>query len=278
LQSLGVDETLLALRSTLRNKQGKTHPAGFSIASPVQAGKIYADIASRPLAEHCLDEQAANALLDWPTEDVLHAYRQSGIQPDQQAMRDLLKAIDSDASMDDIEYWLGQDPVLVYRFLRYANSAALGLSREIDALRQGLMVLGLSHTKKWLLDLFPHAAHDLNLQPVRKRMVLRAQFMADLLDAGESVALRRELYLSGLLCQIDQLVAEPLAGVLSSIPLPCRVKDAIAGKTGPYWPILEVAMAIESPQLDITFERCQQHSFDLEEVNLVLLRTLATLK
>lgn len=274
---LSVDQTLLALRVTLRGKPGK-NPAGFSSPSPVQAGKIYQDIASRTLAEHCLDEQAAAALLDWPAEDVLHGYRQSGVQPSQRVMRDLLKAIDGDASMDDIEYGLGQDPVLAYRFLRYANSAALGLSREIDALRQGLMVLGLSHTKKWLLDLLAHAAPDLNLQPVRQSMVLRASFMAALLDAGESEALRRELYLCGLLCQIDQLVAEPLASVLGSIPLPSRVKDAIAAQTGPYWPFLEVAMASESPQLELAFERCEQHGFDLEEVNLVLLRTLAALK
>jgi len=281
VSGLSVDDTLLALRLALRGKHGTPGTPGTQSlhqASPVQAGKIYQDIASRTLAEHCLDEQAASALLGWPVEDVLHGYRQSGIQPGQGVMRCLVKAIDSDASMDDIEFWLGQDPVLAYRFLRYTNSAGLGLSREIDALRQGLMVLGLSHTKKWLLDLLPHAAHDSNLQPVRQAMVLRATFMADLLDAGESEALKRELYLCGLLSQIDQLVAEPMANVLASIPLPSRVKEAIAGQTGPYWPFLEVATATESTQLDLTLARCQQHSFDLEEVNLVLLRTLATLK
>lgn len=274
---LSVDETLQALRTTLRGKQRHPSAAGLHTTSPVQAGKIYQYIASQTLAAHCLDEQAACAVLGWPTEDVLHHDHPAGIQPAQQSLRDLLKAIDGDTAMDDIEYWLGQDPVLAYRFLRYANSAALGLSREIDTLRQGLMVLGLSHTKKWLLDLLPHATPDLNLQPVRLGMVLRARVMAALLDAGESETLRRELYLCGLLCQIDQLVAQPLASVLGSIPLPSRVKDALAAQTGPYWPFLELAMATESAPPGATCACCQQHSFALEEVNQVLLRTLAAL-
>jgi c-di-GMP-related signal transduction protein len=109
-------------------------------------------------------------------------------------------------------------------------------------------------------------------------MVLRACFMAELLDAGESEALKRELYLCGLLSQIDVLLGEPMASVLRAIHLPSRVKQALLSQDGPYWPYLDLAMCVESPLLEDTPERCSQHGFDLEEVNLALLRTLAVLK
>jgi c-di-GMP-related signal transduction protein len=217
------------------------------------------------------------ALLGWPMEDVLYGYRQARIQPGHQAINTLISSIDSDASMAEIEHHLSQEPLLAYRLLRYLNSAGLGLTREIDSLRQGLMVLGLSRTKTWLQDLLSNASHDPNLRPVRTAMVLRASFMAELLDAGESDALQRELYLCGLLSQIDLLLGESMAVALRTVPLPGRIKDAIVTQTGPYWPFLDVAMSLETPHPQATLARCAQHSFDLEEVNLALLHTLAEL-
>jgi c-di-GMP-related signal transduction protein len=208
-------------------------------------------------------------------EDVLYSYRQARIQPDHEIIRQLIGAIDADASMDHIERCLGDEPMLAYRLLRYTNSAGLGLNREIDSLRQGLLVVGLARTKSWLQELLPNATQDHNMQPVRQAMVLRARFMAELLEAGESTALKRELYLCGLLSQIDLLLGEPMPGALRALPLPGRVKDALLAQEGPYWPYLDLAASVETPLLDATRNCCAQHGFDLEDVNLALLRTLA---
>lgn len=278
IAGLTPEQALMALRVSLRRPSGARGSPGLHTGSLVRANQIYDGIASRALAEHCLDEQGAAALLGWPMEDVLHSYRQARIQPGQHAIRKLIKAIDADASMDDIEHWFSEEPILAYRFLRYTNSAGLGLRQEIDALRQGLMVLGLARTKSWLQELLPHATQDPNLQPVRQAMVLRARFMAKLLEAGDSDALKRELYLCGLLSQIDLLVSEPMVSVLRAVALPGRVKDALLAQNGPYWPYLDLAAAIETPFLELTRERCGQHGFDPEDVNLALLRTLAQVR
>jgi c-di-GMP phosphodiesterase len=275
--NLSTDEALLALRVSLRSRHGSERVSNLRGISSVRANQVYDGIASRALVEHCLDEQGAAALLGWPMEDVLYSYRQTRIQPCQQTLQHLINAIDADASMDKIEHWLGEDPVLVYRFLRYTNSAGLGLNREIDSLRQGLLVLGLARTKSWLQELLPNATHDLNLQPVRQAMVLRARFMAELLEAGESTALRRELYLCGLFSQIDLLLGEPMPGALRALPLPSRVKDALLAQEGPYWPYLDIAVALETPHTAATRAICETHGFDTEDVNLALLRTLAAL-
>lgn len=275
--NLSTDDALMALRVSRQLHTSSKQP-GLHAASPVRAGQIYDGVASRALAEHCLDEQAAAALLGWPVDDVLYSHRQARVQPSQQTIRRLVKAIEAEASMDDLERLLGDEPLLAYHFLRYNNSAGLGLRHEIDALRQGLLVLGLSRTRTWLQEQLPHATQDLNLQPVRQSMVLRAGLMAELLDAGESEALKRELYLCGLLSQIDVLLGEPMSSALRAIHLPSRVKEALLSQSGPYWPYLDLAMGVEAPFLEATRERCSQHGFDPEDVNLALLRTLARLR
>jgi hypothetical protein len=268
--SLDTDQALMALRIAKRGK-GNKQP---DTISPVLVGQIYEGVASRMLAEHCLSQQGAAALLGWPVDDVLYGYRQIRIQPDHAAITQLVKAIESDAPMEHIEILLAQDALLAYRFLRFVNSAGVGLRREIDALRQGLMVLGIARVKSWALEQLPRASSDRNLHPLRTSMALRARIMAAMMDAGVGDALTRELYLCGLLSQIDLLLAEPLGEAFHGIPLPTRIKAALLGQDGPYWPYLAITNALEQPNTAATHALCHTHGINEEDVNTALLHAL----
>ncbi len=273
--SLTAEEALAGLRVSLRKHHGSDASPRRGVTSPVLAGHIYEALASWVLAEHCLDEQSAWGVAGWPMEDVLHGYRHQQIQSGHRALIALIEAIDADDSVEHVELLLSEEPLLAYRFMRYANSAGLGLRTEVTSLRHGLMVLGFSQIRAWLLEQLPHASADLNLHPVRSALVLRARLMAQLLDAGESDDLRREIYLCGLLSQIDLLLGEPLNAALARIPFTERITSAILGHAGPYLPYLEVATALESAHTHATRVLCDAHQMDSETVNRALLRTLA---
>jgi c-di-GMP-related signal transduction protein len=211
-------------------------------------------------------------------EDVLHGYRQQPIPPDQTTLTRLIEAIDADASLDAIERLLSEEPVLAWRFLRYINSPGLGLRSEVESIRRGLMVLGYSVLRTWLAEQQPQATADRNLQPIRTALVMRAHLMERLLDAGEEDNLRREVYLCGLLSQVDLLLGEPLATALAHLPLPERITDALLLHSGPYAPYIEIAAALASPDTHATHALCDAHQIGLEEVNRALLRTLALLQ
>jgi c-di-GMP phosphodiesterase len=268
-------EALRGLRASLQDKNASGGNAPPT--SPVEAGQIYEAVASRALAEHCLDHQGAWALAGWPMDDVLLGYHQQAIQPALGALQRLLKAIDADASLETIEHLLSEEPVLAYRLLQHLNSASRGLRREIDSIWHGLMVWGLSALKTWLQAQLPQASTDLNLQPVRTVMVTRAHLVERLMDAGEEDELRREVYLCGLFSRIDQLLGEPLDTALQRLPLSESLQAALLQHTGPYSPYLEIATALESPATRTTRALCDTHQLSLEEVNRALLRTLAAL-
>jgi hypothetical protein len=246
------------------------------LTSPVEAGQIYEGVASRALAEQCLYQHDAWALAGWPMEDVLRGYPQAPIQPARNAITRLIQAIDADASLEVLEHRLSAEPVLAYRFLRQVNSPGLGLRSEIDSIWRGLMVWGLSALKAWLQTQIPQASTDLNLQPVRMAIVTRAHVLERLLDAGEEVDLRREIYLCGLLSQIDLLLREPLATALRHLPLPERIEAGLLQHAGPYSPYLDIAAALESPRTRATHALCNLHQISMEDVNRALLRTLAS--
>lgn len=273
LNILSATQALGALRIFLKSQAGD--PAMPSNVSPIEPGQIYEGVANTDLIQHCLDQQGAWALAGWPMEEVLHGYHQQVIQPGLGSILRLIKAIDNDASLDQIEHLLGDEPLLAYRFLCHVNSTAAGQRGEIETLRRGLMVNGLSAFEAWLEAQRALASQDLNLQPVRIAMVTRAQLMERLLEAGEADELRRDVYWCGLLSQIDLLLQEPLETALHRLPLPERVEAALLEKSGPYRPYLDIATALETGQTHATSELCKSHGISLEDVNRALLRTLS---
>jgi len=237
---------------------------------------MYEDIASRALMSHCLDEHRAVALAGWPKEDVLYSLRHQPMQPAHATILKLLKAIDAEQSLDVFEGILGEDPLLAYRFMVYTNSASLGLRTGIDSLRRGLVMMGYGSIRKWLGDQLPHASTEADLRPVRESMVLRARLMEQLIEPGLQHELRSEVYLCGLLSQLDDLLGEPVGTILHRIPLSDRVFDAIVMNHGPYAPCLQMARALETDDASAIHQLCTDHEMEQEDINRILLRTLAS--
>lgn len=273
--SLTAQDALDALRAALRQSHDGGHHGSRFAHSPVRASQFYEALASQALVEHALDQQQVRGVAGWPAEEMLYAYRYRQIQPARQALLDLVHAIDTDASLESLEHTMGNEPLLCYRFLRYANSAGLGLRHETGSLRQGLMALGYSRLRSWLMEQLPHASADTNLDPIRHAMVLRARIMERLADAGVEDDLRREVFLCGVFSQVDVLLGENLGAALHRLPLPGRVASAVVGHTGPYAPWLEVATALEGRNTQVIREVCRAHDIATDEVNRALLRALA---
>lgn len=252
--------------------------AAARVPPPILAGQMYEGIASRALMERCLDEHNAMALAGWPTEDVLYSLRHHLQQPSHAVIFKLMKAIDDEQSLETFEAIMSEDPVLAYRFMVYTNSASLGLRTGIDSLRRGLVMMGFGSIQRWLSDQLPHASTEPNMNPVREAMVMRAELTAHLLDAGIENDLRREIYLCGLLSQLDDLLGEPLGTILRRLPLSERIYDATVLHTGPYAGGLQMACALETDDASAVRQLCETHELDLEEVNRALLRVLSDLE
>lgn len=271
LLSLSPAEAVGALQSSASTGQRSVR------ASPILDGQMYENLPTVALLSLCLDRHRAVAVAGWPSDDVLYSLRHQQLQPSHATIFKLMKAIDAEQSLDSFEHILSEDPLLAYRFLTYTNSAALGLRTGIDSLRRGLVMLGYGTLQRWLGDQLPHASTDPNLSPIRQTMVLRAQLMERLVEAGIEYELRREVYLTGLLSQLDTLMDEPIATILRRLPLSERISDAIVLRSGPYAPALQIACALETDDASVVRQLCETHEMDTESVNRALLRLLSEL-
>lgn len=254
-------------------------PAPAALADALRQHLVQAPLDPQ-LAIHCLDLLGARAILGWPMPSP-HQAGQAATPvegPSRSGIERTIKAIDQDASLDAIEQSLSDNPVLIYRFLHHLSSTAAGRRGDIESLHHGLMLMGHTGLKNWLHSQLALASTNINLRPVRATLTTRAHLVAHLLDAGSEGNLRREVYLCGLLSQIDLLLGEPLAQALERIPLPARIEQALLAGEGPYRPYLDIAAALEVPRAGLIQKLSAEHGIGLEEINRALLRTLSELR
>lgn len=262
-----------ALRDALRPQE----PGEQAASGRLPGGHIFGGIESRTLMEYCLDRCNAFALADWPAEDVVHSLRHAPLQPDHVIVLATLKALEADRPAETVERTLCEDPILMHRFLVYANSPGIGLRSGAESVRHALMMLGTDTLRRWLAEQLPHASHDPSLRPVKAMMVMRARLMDYLLDAGLEESLRREVSMCGLFWGMDLLFQEPLGQILGRLPLSRRIYDALVLRTGPYADALEVMLALEGADTAKVQRLCDRHEMPQGEVNVALLRMIAGL-
>lgn len=266
-RTLSAHEALLALKVA-------QHGSAARHASPIVAQQLYEGLGNETLVQHALDQQGALGVIGWPVDEILFQHRLAQSQPSHTLTTRVIAAIEHDDSLEQIEHMLGEDPVLSYRFFRYVNSAAIGAKNPIGLLRHGIMQLGLSKLQRWLEQQLEQAHHHANLEPIRLMLVLRGRLMEQLADVGVEDDLRRELFLCGMLSQLDWFIGEPTGRALHRLPLPGRITSAILAKTGPYAPYLEIATALESHSHTLIQHVAKAHQIALENINRAMLRTL----
>lgn len=262
-----------ALRDALR----PAPDGGAAAAGRLPGGYVFGGLESRALMEYCLDRCGAFAVAGWPSEDVIHSLRHAPLQPDHVTVLATLKAIEADRPAETVERTLCEDPILLHRFLVYANSPGLGLRAGVESVRHALMMLGTDTLRRWLAEQLPHASKEPSLRPVKATMVMRAHLMDHMLDAGLEETLRREVSMCGLFCKLDTLFHEPLGAILARLPLSRRIYDALVLHDGPYAESLAVTLALEGDDTGATERLCDRHDMAIGEVNEALLRMISGL-
>jgi c-di-GMP-related signal transduction protein len=159
---------------------------------------------------------------------------------------ELLRVINREPfDMDAIEEILRRDVSISYKFLRYINSAAMGLRGHVSTIRETLVLLGQRNIRAlasvWALaGLGQHQPEALLLMSVT-----RARFCDGLANAAGQPQRQNEVFLFGLLSLIDVIVGRPMAELIAELPVTDDVVDALVLHKGPLEPLLGCVQAYE---------------------------------
>lgn len=162
-----------------------------------------------------------------------------------------------------------QDAVISYKLLRYINSSANGLNKEIATIDQALFLLGHERFYRWLsLLLFDVQKAGYIERMLTEQALVRASFME---RQGLRLHDRKlppdQLFLTGLFSLLDKLLNRPMQEVLTGVAMPEAVCDALLDGKGPLAPFLKLGIACENGQADEIATWAQVCHLDVASVN-----------
>lgn len=218
--------------------------------------------------------RGAHAVLGWPIDDAITSGGKGAAAPGLQAIVALIHQVDTEEPVERLEATLKRDPTLAYKLLRFINSPAFGLRVEIGSFRHAIMLLGYQRLKRWLTLLLATASKDVNLKPVMFAAVRRGLLMEELVRGTGDEEMRNEMFICGVFSLLDRMLQQPFAQLLEGIPVPERVRQALAENSGPYQPYIELVQAVESDSLHDFRDAAETLMMSASEINRAQLRAL----
>lgn len=168
------------------------------------------------------------------------------------AMRMMAKLQSQELDIQGLEQLISHDPALSYRMLRYINSAAFSLRKNIQSIRHAIIYLGEKEIRRWA-TLIALAGIDDKPDALVNTSLIRAR-MCDLLTALDSPQQRDSAFVVGLFSTLDAMMDQPLDVVIEALPLSPDIVAALLHREGPYARVLEITLAYERGDWD-TLER-----------------------
>lgn len=168
-----------------------------------------------------------------------------GMAPNRLSLLQLVAALqDPKIDFADLEKLIVRDVALSYRLLRYINSAFFGLRREVDSIGRALALLGIENVKRWsTLTIF--AGIDEKPAEIIITGLARARFCELAGPRCFDEAHPDRLFTLGLFSVVDALMGAPMADVLSRIPFPAEMTDALVHGKGRKGELLGAALQCE---------------------------------
>lgn len=167
------------------------------------------------------------------------------ISENKQSVLQLLSALhDPNVPIEKIERMIARDTLLSFKLLRLVNSAAFGLSRDVESLRQAIMLLGLNKLRNWVnllaLSNLSGKPHELSIAALTRAR------MCELIATEINQRSRPDSFFTvGLLSTLDAFLDTPLEQLLANLSLSESLNSAMLNHSGPEGMVLQIVQCHE---------------------------------
>lgn len=172
----------------------------------------------------------------------------------------LAKLQDSNVQIEELEELISQDLALSYRLLKYINSAAFALQREVNSIHHAIIMLGLN-TIRSLANLMLMSNIDDKPHDLLVIAIIRAR-MCEELGIHIDKKMKDIFFTAGLFSVIDALMDDTMENLVSQLPLSSTLKEALLERKGVVGEALTCCIAFERADWD------NVQLQDLEEVTI----------
>jgi len=158
------------------------------------------------------------------------------------ALRDRLQ--EAHVDLEALERLLIQDVALSYKLLRYINCASYTMRREIDSVRDALLLLGSETIKKWTALLLMSSSQSDKPRELFTTTMVRAR-MCELLAQGHTAINPGQAFTTGLFSTLDAVMDMPMEELLDAVSLSSPIRFALLQREGPLGELLTQVLCYE---------------------------------
>jgi c-di-GMP-related signal transduction protein len=155
-----------------------------------------------------------------------------------------------------IEELIKSDATIYYRFMRFVNSAGVGIRCEVRSVRQALGLLGDDEIRRWcrlsgMFEMSRGRPGDILLSAlVRARF---AELLGPRIRHGGA-----DLFLLGLLTLMDTILEIPMSAIINGLALDEASATFLLEHEGSLRPIFELVFAVETGAWDSVIQSCRE--------------------
>lgn len=163
------------------------------------------------------------------------------------------KLQDPEIEYDELVRVLSQDVTLSYKLLRYINSAAFSLRREIESIKDAIVLLGVEAVKNWSSLILMSRVAEAKPQQLVTTALVRAK-MSELLAHQQQPEIERGMFICGLFSVLDALMDRPMIELLDTVILSTPIKLALLDYEGEIGLLLKHTVWYEQAKFDLLHE------------------------
>jgi EAL and modified HD-GYP domain-containing signal transduction protein len=165
----------------------------------------------------------------------------------------LRKAHERELDIQGLAQVIRQEPSLVYRLLRYLNSAAWGVY-PVTSVVQALNLLGDDEIRKWLSMAAAISLAGPRSQELIRMALMRARFCE--LIAEKMQAPTHDFFFTGLFSFLEAIMERPLAQIIELVPISQVCREALQGSANLPGTALRLAKEFECARWETIPELC----------------------
>jgi EAL and modified HD-GYP domain-containing signal transduction protein len=150
-----------------------------------------------------------------------------------------------DVSIDDVEQLVRRDPSLCLKLLRFINSAGFGLAREVNSVRQAVILLGTQGLRT-LAMLIAMSGMTTTRPESLKTAMLRAiacERLGRLVPGCDPSG----CFMAGIVSGLEVVLGVPIEELLKELPVSQEIREAVVERGGRFGAVLRCAASHEEP-------------------------------
>lgn len=180
-------------------------------------------------------------------------------------------------SINQLSELIMRDVSISYKLLRFINSLAFDIPRQISSIKQAIMLIGLRDTKKWLQVLMLHDLGEDMRDGRAKALVelsLRRARACELLAKYKRKSNKDEYFLTGMFSLIDAVMRRKWEDVLPLLSLSDIIIDTLNGKETEIAPYLQLIVAVENFEWETVEKLSHQLAIPKKQLSTITLEAM----